>query len=589
MSETYIEIGKLRGPQGDRGPRGDAGPRGPEGVQGPRGERGYPGSFHSAGATSVPAGDPAQVVMTGDELYKHVEFYVPRGLPGTNGVANDEAFATYLGVPDSDTRAAADELVDSKTLPYYGLPLTLEQFGGGGGGVSDADALEAAVAVGGNRVISLQAGKTYTFNKAVVLDVSKVRGVVGNGASVVVAGDFPAFHLKGNLTGTANPSQASSSDRNLRYAPFVQDVRISSPSSSTASLVGTGILVEQVFGARISGCFLYDLRTGVRFTGQNRNVRIQGNEIWNMRNYGLHFDAVDLHQMNITGNIMGYAQRVIYFQDSDAYNVQIVSNDMQIASHPHGAKGVLHFIGGYAQDFSIVGNDFEDHQVSEEALIIFDKTDTGTFPKHEHIRICSNNISNYLNGGIRVKHPGALIVADNTARGDGYFVLINPDESGAHTVNIEGNQLVSHDVQVPKGGLVRVRGSYSELVYIEKLVIRGNQANLMSETPIILDGVAVLHGEISDNTLDVGPTRGRPVAPYDAVIRISGAQYLRLMHISRNRLRARAIRGYLIRITGTDSEEKTTLMCSDNIGQEAVNSSPYYFGTVGLERDNLHV
>lgn len=101
MAETYIEIGKLRGPDGDRGPAGPAGAAGPAGPQGPRGERGFPGTFASVGAQSVPAEESARVEMTGEELYKHAEFFIPRGLPGVNAVPADDAVATYLGADDT--------------------------------------------------------------------------------------------------------------------------------------------------------------------------------------------------------------------------------------------------------------------------------------------------------------------------------------------------------------------------------------------------------------------------------------------------------------------------------------------------------
>lgn len=484
-------------------------------------------------------------------------------------------------------------------VDHYGIPLTLEQFGGGGGEVSDSTALSRAVAQGGNKAIWLQAGKVYTLDAPVEIDVTKVHGVIGNGASVVVTGDFPAFHLVGNLTGSANPSQASGDDRRLRYAPFIQNVRISSSSTGTDYVFGTGILVERVFGARISDNFIRDIGTGVRFRGRNRNVRIQGNEIWNVRDYCLHFDAVNLHQMNITGNILGYAQRIIYFNDSDVYNVQIVSNDMQIASHPQGSKGIIHFIGGFSEDFSIVGNDCEDHQTGSEAMIIFDKVGTGQIPKHTNTRIVGNNISNYNNGGIRVRHPGGLIVSDNHFRGDGYAVLVHPDESGAHSVSVTGNQLIpgrligdTGNPRIPRGGLVRVRGSSTQHVFIEKLIISRNQGNFMLQTPIDVEFISVLHGEISDNSLDMGPDRGRPDSPSEALIQVTArndSQYLRLMHISNNRLRARNIRGHLIRIRGFDSTMKTSLMCTENVGWEASGSTPFEWFTIGLDRDNLSV
>lgn len=118
MAETYVEIGKLRGPQGDRGPMGDVGPRGPSGPQGPRGDRGYPGTFTSAGATSIPAGDAARVTMTGEELYKHVQFFIPRGLPGVDAMPALEAVAQWITAVDTDVHAAVNDAIEGSAHTF---------------------------------------------------------------------------------------------------------------------------------------------------------------------------------------------------------------------------------------------------------------------------------------------------------------------------------------------------------------------------------------------------------------------------------------------------------------------------------------
>lgn len=72
--------------------------------KGDKGDQGVPGTLSSASAESVPAGESAEVIMSGTTEVKHAHFKVPRGLPGLNGVENDEAFATYIAAEDSATR-----------------------------------------------------------------------------------------------------------------------------------------------------------------------------------------------------------------------------------------------------------------------------------------------------------------------------------------------------------------------------------------------------------------------------------------------------------------------------------------------------
>jgi len=93
--ETFRWLANLRGKQGDRGFRGPA------------------GTFSKASARSVAAGEPAAVRMSGSEDAKEVEFDIPRGLPGMNAIAADEAVAAYVAAQDSETGAATRSLIDS--------------------------------------------------------------------------------------------------------------------------------------------------------------------------------------------------------------------------------------------------------------------------------------------------------------------------------------------------------------------------------------------------------------------------------------------------------------------------------------------
>lgn len=67
--------------------------------------RGPAARITGATVETVPADQAAEVAMTGPDQNRQFQFKVPRGLPGTNAVANDEAFATYIAAEDSETRA----------------------------------------------------------------------------------------------------------------------------------------------------------------------------------------------------------------------------------------------------------------------------------------------------------------------------------------------------------------------------------------------------------------------------------------------------------------------------------------------------
>lgn len=115
-----------------------------KGEAGPKGEKGDTGTFVSASAVTVAAGEPARVEILGPEGAKHAKFSVPRGLPGVNAVPSDEFIASVVGAPDSETRIALEtQLTDTGTRPVGKgeLSVNAADYRNGNG---DAEALRAA-------------------------------------------------------------------------------------------------------------------------------------------------------------------------------------------------------------------------------------------------------------------------------------------------------------------------------------------------------------------------------------------------------------------------------------------------------------
>jgi len=79
-------------------------------FKGVKGDKGRPGTFDTVTAESIPADQPIEADITGDEG-QHLHIKVPRGLPGVNAVENDTATAAYIAAPDSETRAQLDPLI----------------------------------------------------------------------------------------------------------------------------------------------------------------------------------------------------------------------------------------------------------------------------------------------------------------------------------------------------------------------------------------------------------------------------------------------------------------------------------------------
>ena len=92
----WIDVGEIKGPQGEPGPQGLPGPQGnpgPQGIQGPQGLQGIPG----------PQGDPG-----------------PQGLPGPNSLR-----AAYIVTYNENTNPDGIEISVQRAIPYTRKELDL--------------------------------------------------------------------------------------------------------------------------------------------------------------------------------------------------------------------------------------------------------------------------------------------------------------------------------------------------------------------------------------------------------------------------------------------------------------------------------
>lgn len=86
-------------------------------FQGGKGDKGDTGTIAYATAETVPADQPADVVMVGSSANRGAAFKIPRGLPGVNAIPTDEAMATYLGAPDTASGSVVSSKIDGAISP----------------------------------------------------------------------------------------------------------------------------------------------------------------------------------------------------------------------------------------------------------------------------------------------------------------------------------------------------------------------------------------------------------------------------------------------------------------------------------------
>jgi len=78
-------------------------------------------------------------------------------------------------------------------------------------------------------------------------------------------------------------------------------------------------------------------RHGVHLTGRNRNVIVSDSHVYENRGIGVFLDAVNLHQINVTGCHVSYCDGGgIVCRAGEVRNLQITGCDIE---SNHGANG----------------------------------------------------------------------------------------------------------------------------------------------------------------------------------------------------------------------------------------------------------
>ena len=112
----------IRGERGPQGPRGETGQRGPEGPAGPQGVPGETGAtpdIQIGSVETLPAGSPAEVTITGTPEDPELNFKIPKGDPGADGITIDQladilpletATGDIVSIPDGQDLIPAQSL-----------------------------------------------------------------------------------------------------------------------------------------------------------------------------------------------------------------------------------------------------------------------------------------------------------------------------------------------------------------------------------------------------------------------------------------------------------------------------------------------
>lgn len=224
----------------------------------------------------------------------------------------------------------------------------------GDGEADDTAAVQAAIAAGGT--VEFPAG-TYKLTRPVEIDLAKTGliALVGSGtARVVMAGPGPAFQFVGTHTGSAAPAQVKPEIWARERAPQVDRLEIVGAHPEADGIAASGTVQLSITHAIIR-----EARHGIRLHGLNRNVLISDCHIYHNHGAGVLFDAVNLHQTNITGSHISYnTGGGVVVRGGNVFNIHIGNCDIEsnmTTSGPPSANVWIDATGGILGEVAITG------------------------------------------------------------------------------------------------------------------------------------------------------------------------------------------------------------------------------------------
>lgn len=204
----------------------------------------------------------------------------------------------------------------------------VRDFGAMGDGLhDDTEAIRHALADGDGE-LAFPRGE-YRITQTIVVEL-KDRGrlaIHGNGglAKILMHGPGPAFELRGNHGGSADPASFQPETWQRERMPTLAGIEIEGrhPEADGVKIIG-------VMQPTLMGVLIRRVRHGVHITQRARNVLISHCHIYHNTGVGVYLDRVNLHQTIITGSHISYGRLGgIRIENSEIRNLQITGNDIE--------------------------------------------------------------------------------------------------------------------------------------------------------------------------------------------------------------------------------------------------------------------
>ena len=326
---------------------------------------------------------------------------------------------------------------------FNAFPLLATKVIKAGNGVDDDSIrIQSILNSANNEVVSFEAGKTYVISSSVTVDVSKIKGIIGNNARFVVKNDIPVFKIQGNKTtaGAIPGEPVNEQIKRTEMSPFITGIQV---YSEQTPYIGTGLQISGTFGLIVSQCHFFNLKKGIELININRNLIFSENHIWDC-DICAHWNDTNSHQQNFVNNHLTITEYGILVENGSVHNFQIASNNIE------GYSRNINLIKFYGNDFSqiqITGNSIEEHMVGTGALLHLESPTSKRFTA----TISGNEFSSSAKEAIKIINGQVVTINGNNFSGIGDYA-INFIGGYIIDVNITGNNF-SNNLTRNMGGI----------------------------------------------------------------------------------------------------------------------------------------
>ena len=289
----------------------------------------------------------------------------------------------------------------------------------GDGTTDDWQAIQNAIDSGSGGAVLFPPG-TYKIAKTITIDLNKTgfTSIRGDGvARVVMAGTGPAFHFVGSHRGTADPKSFKETVWNRERMPCVDGIEIVGDNAEADGIEASGTMQLTLTRLLIRKC-----RHGVHLTGRDRNVIVSDSHIYQNRGIGIFLDAVNLHQINVTGCHISYNDGGgIVCKAGEVRNLQITGCDIE-SNHgvdsPPTANVLIDSTSGSNAEVAITGNTLQHNHLAAGSANVRIKGPSNPVKvadelRDGHVTIIGNVVSD-VKVNVHLDRARGVVIAGNT-------------------------------------------------------------------------------------------------------------------------------------------------------------------------------